>query len=415
MTPRLQQVNPLSLGGTLDQGDPGCAGLQLQLRGFKGTAKSSFRIGRHVLFSHHCTMHRHIVLALLLAAYTEHAAEVTRPQHFPHRIWAACDFESRTPDYGWFGPVITNNIPQYAGNRTALGTEVRPYKNASAVMTGINPVPGPRMGKENGLYVRYLLHGGTEATFQHFSLTREDNWHIKVSGLETGKWSEVTMNFTRDARRNDGSLEPFRDGERMDDFKVFAGTPRQAKDYDLFLDDVIFFANDPALPPEAEPFPTRVIFLAAFDTGPKEKYWPGDFELVDKPPTGSSWRAAKSTPTKNGKGQMIRLQIEPPKPVGAHTKLRFRYHLTGASAMTVQIFDATVQDNRHLRLKDLKQNEWSTQYIDFARDSRRNDGSSSSTFAAGNLVDDLFFFVSSEADKLPVLFVDEVVLYDAGK
>ena len=36
--------------------------------------------------------------------------EVTRPKHFPHRIWAACDFEGRTPDYAWFGPPETNNI-----------------------------------------------------------------------------------------------------------------------------------------------------------------------------------------------------------------------------------------------------------------------------------------------------------------
>lgn len=51
---------------------------------------------------------------------------------------------------------------------------------------------------------------------------------------------------------------------------------------------------------------------------------------------------------------MISLQIEPPRPVGAKTKLRFRYHLTRASALTLQIFDATVQDNRHVRLNNLK-------------------------------------------------------------
>jgi len=332
------------------------------------------------------------------------------PAHFPHRIWAACDFEGRTPDYAWFGPAETNNIPKYPGNRTALGVSERPYKNTSAVMTGINPVPGPRMGKENWLFVRYFLKGGTEATFQHFSLTREDNWHIKASGLETGKWAEITLNFTRDARRNDGSKEPFGDGERMDDFKLFAGKPSEAAKYELFLDDVIFFANDPTLPPEPELFPKRVIFLAAFDTGPKEKYWPGGFELGEKPPEGAWWRAARSVPRKDGRGQLIQLQIAPPRPVGAHTKLRFRYHLTGASTMTVQIFDATAQDNRHINLTGLKQGEWTTQYVDFTRDSRRNDGTSG-PFTAGNLVDDLFFFVPGKA----TLWVDEVVLYDAGE
>jgi hypothetical protein len=87
--------------------------------------------------------------------------EETRPKHFPHRIWAACDFEGRTPDYAWFGPPETNNIPRYPGNSTALGVSARPYQNFSALMTGINPVPGPRMGKVNQLYLRYFLRGGT--------------------------------------------------------------------------------------------------------------------------------------------------------------------------------------------------------------------------------------------------------------
>src|SRR5438552_13410369 len=138
-------------------------------------------------------------------------ADSTRPKHCPHRIWAACDFEGRTPDYAWFGPAETKNIPRYPGNVTALGVSERPYKNFSALMTGINPVPGPRMGKVNHLYLRYYLEGGSEATFQYFSLTREDNNHIRVTGLTEGKWSELTLNFTRDARRNDGSDQPFAD------------------------------------------------------------------------------------------------------------------------------------------------------------------------------------------------------------
>src|SRR6185369_4379206 len=140
-------------------------------------------------------------------------AEIRRPATFPHRIWAACDFEGRTPDYGWFGLPDTNNVPRYPGNRTALRAGERPYQAVSAVMAGINPVPGPRMGKANGLFLRYFLTGGTQATFQHFSLTHEDNWHIVVDGLAQGRWDEVTLNFTRDARRNDGGPDPFGDGE----------------------------------------------------------------------------------------------------------------------------------------------------------------------------------------------------------
>src|SRR5262245_45582392 len=143
--------------------------------------------------------------------------EQTRPDYFPHRIWAACDFEARTPDYAWFGPAETANIPKYPGNLTALGVKDAPYGKFAALMTGINPVPGPMMGKVNKMYCRYFLKGGSEATFQHFSLTRNDNNHIRVSGLTEGTWAEVTLNFTRDAARNDGSKEAFVKGERMDD------------------------------------------------------------------------------------------------------------------------------------------------------------------------------------------------------
>src|SRR5262245_30087757 len=65
-------------------------------------------------------------------------ATETRPAHFPHRIWAACDFEAQTPDYAWFGPTETKNIPKYPANATALGVKEKPYLNFSALMTGIN-------------------------------------------------------------------------------------------------------------------------------------------------------------------------------------------------------------------------------------------------------------------------------------
>jgi hypothetical protein len=337
-----------------------------------------------------------------------------RPAYFPHRIWAACDFEGQTPDYGWFGQTGTNDIPRYPGNEHALSAPPGPYGKLSAVMTGINPVPGPRMGKSNQLFLRYKISGGTEATFQHFSLTHEDNWHIDVTGLKENAWAELTLNFTGDAVRNDGSSQPFPEGDRMDDFKVLAGRPADASKYRLQIDDVIFFCDDPDATPEKEPFPNRVIFLAAFDTGAKEKYWPGDFDLIEKPPSGSYWRAAKAVPQKNGPGKMLTLAIEPSRPVGNHTKLRFRYHVMGATRMTVQVFDATVQDNRHVELAGLKEGQWNTAYVDFSSDSRRNDGTSNSKLAAGNQVDGLFFFLGSEIRTDAELYIDEVVLYDAG-
>jgi hypothetical protein len=349
------------------------------------------------------------------------AANATRPKAFPHRIWAACDFEGQTPDYSWFGAAETKDMPVYPGNRTALAAEQGSGGNAHALKTGMNPVPGPMMGKVNQVCLRYRLTGADEAVLQHFSLTTEDNNHVRVTGLTQDAWSDLTVNFSRDARRNDSTPGvPFKEGERMDDFQFYAGKPG-AKDCRVLIDDVIFFADDPALPPEKEPFPNRVILLAAFDTGTdaksKPKYWPGDLDIVTEKsgaPAGSWWGVARAVPRREGRGKWLRLQIAPPRPVGERTKLRFRYHLTGARDMTVQIFDATVQDNRHIRMRNVPQGAWTTQYLDFTADAKRNDGGST-PFAAGHLVDDLFFFIEPDAEKEPQLFIDEVVLFDAGK
>jgi len=369
-------------------------------------------------------MNKWILAALALAFFGQDdssnrgtaVADGARPKRFPHRIWAACDFESRTPDYAWFGPSETKNIPAYPGNATALGVSEKPYKNFSGLMTGINPVPGPCMGKVNGMTLRYHLRGATEATFQHYSLSSNDNNHVRVTGLTQDAWSDLTVHFSRDGRRNDGTPGvPFKNGERMDDLKIFVGKAGDGKDYQLLVDDIIFFADDPALPPDSEPFPNRVIYLAGFDTGisPKDrlKYFPGEFEIVTKgAPAGAYWGVAKAVPMKEDKGRWIRLHFDPPRAVGERTKLRFRYHLTGTTSLTAQIFDVTDNDNRHVRLHDLKTGEWSFVHVDFTRDARRNDGKET-PFAAGHKVDDLFFFVQGDAE----LYLDEVTLYDAAR
>jgi hypothetical protein len=161
--------------------------------------------------------------------------------------------------------------------------------------------------------------------------------------------------------------------------------------------------------------------VAAFDTGidgkSKPKYWPGEFEIATPAkaaPKDSYWGVAKAVPQKKGKGKWIRLEIKPPRPVGVHTKLRFRYHLTGATSLTVQVFDLTDGDNRHVRLQGLAQDKWTFTHIDFTKDGKRNDGKQT-PFAAGHKVDDLFFFVEPEGAEEVNLYIDEVCLYDAGK
>ena len=73
------------------------------------------------------------------------------------------------------------------------------------------------------------------------------------------------------------------------------------------------------------------------------------------------------------------------------------------------------QDNRHVYLEGLQEEAWKIAYVDFTRDGKRNDGSPV-PFAAGHLVDDLFFFVEPGVVGGDVdLFVDEVTLFDAAR
>lgn len=337
--------------------------------------------------------------------------EVRRPERFPHRIWAACGFEAKTPSYGWFGQQETKDIPKYPGNVTALRAR-GPHGNFAALMVGMNPVPGPRMGKVNKMYCRYLLKGGSQARFQHFSLSSSDNCNILVSGMDTDSWSELTLNFTRDSRRNDGSPGAFKNGERMDDLKVFVGKPGDGKSYEMLIDDVIFFAEDPDAAPEPEPFPNRVIYLASFDTGigsqrDLDQFFPGTYQIAPKPPAGSFWAAVQAVPAEDGKTSHVRLKLSPVRHVGRHTKLRFRYWLSGAAGMKVVLHDATADVDRAVDIKEPQQGKWATSYVDFTA------GAGKKPLAAGNKVDSLTFVVPG--GQQAKLYVDEVVLFDAGK
>jgi hypothetical protein len=333
-----------------------------------------------------------------------------RPAHFPHRIWAATDYEARSADFGWFGDAETRNIPAYPGNRTARkGTG--PVEGVAALKTGMNPVPGPRMGKVNKIYVRYYLEGTDTVIFQYFSLTSSDNCNIRATGLRQGVWAESVLDFTHDSRRNDGSPGAFQDGERMDDLQVYAGTPGDGRKYTLIIDDPILFAEDPALPPEPEPFPRRVMFLAAFDTAidarSLPKYYPGQLEIVtDKAPPGSYWGVAKAVPAADGSVSHVVLQMKPPRPSGPNTKIRFRYWIKGADMLAVRVHDATADRQVGPAMIGCPQGQWRTQYFSLSRSERTDKGE---PMPAGSLLD----VVSFDCPLGGELYIDEVVLFDS--
>jgi hypothetical protein len=113
------------------------------------------------------------------------------------------------------------------------------------------------------LLARYFLKSATEATSQHFSLSSNDNNHVHVTGLTEGKWSELTLNFSRDAdnrhvrmtnlkqdewtfvhvdftkdgRRNEGKEAPFAAGHQVDDLFFLL----DENDAELYVDEVTLY------------------------------------------------------------------------------------------------------------------------------------------------------------------------------
>ena len=163
-------------------------------------------------------------------------------------------------------------------------------------------------------------------------------------------------------------------------------------------------------------------FLAGCATTPREQiirawhFEPGTAELPEGEfargtdrINGASANVAAAIRTKDGSSLLVQLPVLPPLPVGSPTRLRFRCRISDASKLAVQMFDLTVEDNRHIELPNLPANVWHSFDLDFTRDSKRNDGKHD-VFAAGNRVDDVFFFVHG-AGPTAKLWVDDVVLY----
>jgi hypothetical protein len=119
---------------------------------------------------------------------------------------------------------------------------------------------------------------------------------------------------------------------------------------------------------------------------------PGSYARVPVSAEHGGGHAVEAVRTKDGRSLMVQLMVQPPEAVGSPARLAFEHRLEGTNSLTVQIFDVTVQDNRHIVLRDLVPGRWQRAELDFTRDSRRNDGTAD-VFPAGNPVDDVFFFV----------------------
>jgi len=272
--------------------------------------------------------------------------------------------------------VLTNDFDDRMGDPRAM------YK---AVV--FNPVPGPPMGKNTRLSFRYKLQGTGNLRVQIYTLSKGYHRHLTLTGLPQRNWQSLTVDMTA-ARRPDGSGGPLSEDERIDDMQFYTDA-----DAELLIDDIVL--HDAALPGETRLFPKRLHFTGWFDTGKQGKEWPGDFEIVAKKPP-QTWKAAKSVPHKETGKPWLRLSLRGERPLGASTQIRFRYHLTGADALSITLLDSKGEGGQPASLKGLTTGKWAEATVPVSALQRR-DGVSEIRFTLSRtegelLIDDLLLY-----------------------
>jgi len=96
----------------------------------------------------------------------------------------------------------------------------------------------------------------------------------------------------------------------------------------------------------------------------------------------------------------------PGPPMGAKTKLSFRYWLKGTDTLRVQIFSLSKGYHRYLAISGLPQGVWRHVAVDMTA-ARRPDGSGG-PLAKDERIDDIQFYIDPRAD----LIIDDIVLYE---
>jgi inosine-uridine nucleoside N-ribohydrolase len=311
----------------------------------------------------------------------------------PFRVHVAEDYDNDIERFWWMsGKAEAKNLPSNS-RRACRGTLTHDFDdllgNPKAMHTAVifNPVPGPPMGKNPRLSFRYWLKGSDALRVQIYSLTNGYHRHLVLKGLPEGRWESATVDMSL-ARRPDGTGGPLSQGERIDDIQFYAEPTAE-----LIIDDVVLY--DAAAGDEKRPFPKRVLFTGLFDTGNQGKEWPGTFEIVEG---GYFWKAAKSVPRPDGGDVWLRLHLRGERSLGEVNELSFRYRLTGATAMKVNLVNAGSGWSRSAELKDLATEKWSEATASFRREKD------------GDRADEIHFLLPKGAE----LLVDDLLLYEPG-
>jgi inosine-uridine nucleoside N-ribohydrolase len=318
----------------------------------------------------------------------KHATKLIDPGAFPAKVHVYEDYDTDIEKRWWMcGKGETKDVRPggVRGQRAVLTQDFDDRQGNMKTMDRaviFNPVPGPPMGANTRLRFRYKLTGTDTIRVQLYSLTNGYHRYLSVSGLEQGKWLDGCVDMTQ-MRRPDGTGGALAADERIDDIQFYID-PRA----ELLIDDVILYEAAPA--GEKRPFPTRVVFTAWFDTGAQGKEWPGAFQIVphEKPRT---WKFAKSVKGDNDE-QVVRVGMRGARKLDALTELTFKYKLTGADGVVVELRD--------------KGKVVATQKLALTAD-KWGDGAATFKLTGKETADEIVF----RAEKGAELSVDDVLLF----
>jgi inosine-uridine nucleoside N-ribohydrolase len=180
-------------------------------------------------------------------------------------------------------------------------------------------------------------------------------------------------------------------------------------------------------PPDPEPkttgkpiprgkFPARIHAFEDYETDIERRWWMTGRPETDKVPPGSR-RACRGVLThdfddlQGNRRAMYRSVIfnpVPGPPMGASTRLGFRYWLRGTDRLRVQLYSLTNGYHRNLTLTGLTQGSWQDATVDMTQ-MRRPDGSGG-PLAEDERIDDIQFYTDPQAE----LIIDDILLYDAA-
>ncbi len=277
--------------------------------------------------------------------------------NFPARVHVVEDYDTDIEKRWWMaGRLEQKDVPP-GGRRACRATLTQDFDDRQGDLKTMyravifNPVPGPPMGPNTRLTFRYKLTGTNQLRVQLYSLSKGYHRYLSVSGLPTGRWETATVDMTQ-MRRPDGTGGPLAADERIDDIQFYID-PRG----ELLIDDLILY--DAAAPGEKRPFPRRVVFTGGFDTGKQGQEWPGVFEIVPhKPPL--TWKHARSVLAVGTNPPVLTVGLRGERRLDGVTEVTFRYRLTGADTMRVELHHMKTGWKHAKELRDLRRDDWAT-------------------------------------------------------